>query len=510
MAYINLAGGLKINTTDAVDSRLVLTKAEMKSLHYAGNESRPTTLRGKIFQLPSNYLCICSEDSKIYIYNALWEEDEFTGRFRKVESDPVTIPVKDVKVNGVSVVEEEIAKIKLGSIQLKYNDLKVLRNNSQLIPGQTYRITDYVTTTIQTDTQSAGHAFDLIVVADSVNKLNEQARAIQHAGDTYFANSKLEAWKLKYCLDNDTNRFAWADEENGKGVIYLMKDEWNNECPYDFKNIQFIRKIADGVLDLVKGVDTWVYTFNAYGIYHDNILDGSLLNGLYQIDDADIICKNNMVKSCNQEGMYGIGIRKQELNDIVFLNTYSLDDGIYFECYNNTFGNSCYGNTFGNECSDNTFGDECSNNTFGYYCLYNTFGNDCHFNIFGSGCQSNTFGTGCNSNTFGDTCYNNTFGTECYNNSFGYSCYSNTFGNSCQYDKITGNSVRYLNLDNGIQGASDANKLELYDSAIANKTYQVTFKKSASGRYLMLWATDTGAMTGKYKALNTDETWTAL
>lgn len=87
MAYINLAGGLKINTADAVDSRLILTKAEMKSLHYANDESRPATLRGKIFQLPSNYLCVCSEDNTIYVYNALNEEDELTGKFKKVESD---------------------------------------------------------------------------------------------------------------------------------------------------------------------------------------------------------------------------------------------------------------------------------------------------------------------------------------------------------------------------------------------------------------------------------------
>ena len=32
---------------------------------------------------------------------------------------------------------------------------------------------------------------------------------------------------------------------------------------------------------------------------------------------------------------------------------------------------------------------------------------------------------------------------------------------------------------------------DLYDAAILNKDYQVTFKKSASGKYLMLWATDT-------------------
>ena len=132
MAYINLAGGLKINTADAVDSRLVLTKAEMKSLHYADDESRPTTLRGKIFQLPSNYLCVCSEDNKIYVYNALNEEDEFTGRFRKVESDPVTIPVTDVKVNGVSVVSDTVANIDTTNLMPKVLEVSIDMDTTQL------------------------------------------------------------------------------------------------------------------------------------------------------------------------------------------------------------------------------------------------------------------------------------------------------------------------------------------------------------------------------------------
>ena len=132
MAYINLAGGLKINTADAVDSRLVLTKAEMKSLHYADDESRPTTLRGKIFQLPSNYLCVCSEDNKIYVYNALNEEDEFTGRFRKVESDPVTIPVTDVRVNGVSVVSDTVANIDTTNLMPKVLEVSIDMDTTQL------------------------------------------------------------------------------------------------------------------------------------------------------------------------------------------------------------------------------------------------------------------------------------------------------------------------------------------------------------------------------------------
>lgn len=58
-----------------------------------------------------------------------------------------------------------------------------------------------------------------------------------------------------------------------------------------------------------------------------------------------------------------------------------------------------------------------------------------------------------------------------------------------------------------MQGASSINKFDLYDPAILNKNYQVTFKKSASGKYLMLWANDDGTMTGKVKDSNIDTTW---
>jgi hypothetical protein len=40
-----------------------------------------------------------------------------------------------------------------------------------------------------------------------------------------------------------------------------------------------------------------------------------------------------------------------------------------------------------------------------------------------------------------------------------------------------------------------------------NKKYQVTFKKSASGKYLMLWADDIGDTNGKYKNNHLDNSW---
>lgn len=89
---------------------------------------------------------------------------------------------------------------------ITYSELKELRDNSQLVPGQQYRITNFVTTVGGTDwsgyyNASAMHPFDIIVTADSPSILNENARAIQHEGDTYFADSNLAAWELKYSLD---------------------------------------------------------------------------------------------------------------------------------------------------------------------------------------------------------------------------------------------------------------------------------------------------------------------
>lgn len=138
-------------------------------------------------------------------------------------------------------------------INVTYADLVTLRNGGNLVKGQFYRITDFVTTVNPslTEVRSAGHAFDLIVQALDVDVLSEDAKAIQHAGDTYFQNSKLEAWQLKYSLDNDTTRFEWADSTNGKGVIWRMVDEFENDIPYDFKNVQYKRYITDNKYGLI-------------------------------------------------------------------------------------------------------------------------------------------------------------------------------------------------------------------------------------------------------------------
>lgn len=143
-----------------------------------------------------------------------------------------------------SITVADIVKAKPNLISITYSELKTLRDNAQLIPGMYYRITDYMTIVqqyygpYQFACSSAQHQFDIVVFALSTNQLSEDASALQHEGDTYFDGQNLHLWRLKYSLDNDANRFSWASQY-GKGVIYKMIDNHNNEAPYDFKNILF-------------------------------------------------------------------------------------------------------------------------------------------------------------------------------------------------------------------------------------------------------------------------------
>src|SRR5574344_2933173 len=74
-------------------------------------------------------------------------------------------------VNASDFVEDFISN----ATDVLYSDLLALINNNELIPGSSYRITDYTTTTVQADTTSAGHNFDVIVTALSTNELSENA-----------------------------------------------------------------------------------------------------------------------------------------------------------------------------------------------------------------------------------------------------------------------------------------------------------------------------------------------
>jgi len=351
--------------------------------------------------------------------------------------------------------------------ETQFSDLSSMISEGTLVPGVYYRITDYVTTTVQTNTQSANHPFDLVVKATSETELDCMAFALPHEGDTYFSTSDLSKWQVWYDINNDTEKYAWADTTNGKGVIYRLIDEWGNDCPYDFKNIQFKRKLTDGALDTASGTDTWVYTFNAWNEDDSVIEDASLITNSVAIGDSSNSCYNNVIGVYRL--LYSEIVPPVVLNDIVFLNTYSIENDSYFECYYNTFGDDCYNNAFGNICYSNTFGTGCNSNTFGNNCDFNTFGDGCSSNTFGNNCNTNTFGDGCNFNTFGDGCRYNTFGENCNHIIFGNSY--NQGGTYCRYNVIE-NGNQYIRLYQTAGTAGVNNQLQnVYIAQGVNNTY---------------------------------------
>ena len=368
---------------------------------------------------------------------------------------------------------------------ITWDTLKALRDSGGLQKGLRYRITDYRCTTLQTDTRSAGHQFDIIVTALSSSMLSEKALAILHDGDTYFTNAKLQGWQLWYCLDNDITRFAWADATNGKGVVYRMIDEFGNDCPYDFKNIQFKRykitgsgttKKLDGTYlgfsDAPCGIDTtnfiYCYTFSGVTYSNDNhafdystIFDASLNQRYLDADFYEegsveehkmrVLCKNNKMSAVNILQVIDDTSTSHPnwLNNIVSLSTVM---------YNGNSFDSAKDNIFSSECFCLSFGGNIIGNNFSGWCRYNIFINNVTLNTFSGDLNNNTFSGDLNNNTFSGGLDNNTFSGYVWNNTFSGNVQYCSFEGKCSYCSFPGASstaMQYLRQCGDTEGTSN-------------------------------------------------------
>ena len=374
--------------------------------------------------------------------------------------EPITVEKLNHMEDGIEFASSDLTNI-------AYSELKALRDGGQLVKGRQYRITDYVCTSTDEETQVESHPFDIIVVADSESVLNENARAALKADDTYYvsdsANAVLESWELKYCIDNDTVRFGWVDPTNGKGVIYYMKDDRGNECAYDFKQIKFKRY---EITECAKNLSLVGKYIASEAIEEDITVDSSnplyfftfsCGNPEYAILDASI--KSSVPSRC-RENKINPRIRRsrgtRRLNNIVFVQE---------ACYSNVFEDNCYSITFGEDTSFNVFGGECHCNTFGNNCYDNTFGEGFNYNTVGTDCYSNAFGNDCGHNNLKVGCYSNVLGNDCRYNTLGKACWLNTFENACSNNTLENNSasdnapLQHYHILSGTGGNSETNPL---------------------------------------------------
>ena len=262
-----------------------------------------------------------------------------------------------------------------------------------------------------------------------------------------------------------------------------MIDEWDNDCPYDFKNILYVERPT--------------FDCTMYGVSHTYTMNGTVINldgvnyygytrtrtspgpppppeKLYSTEESPTTTMTLYEISDSTANPYTgatiDSVSEQNGAYFTFTTYYGKDATLYSDqyCYNNRIRSkvshlvntqylnvifftststifNCYNNSFGSDCSNNRLGSGCYNNSFGSGCYNNSFGSDCSNNRLGSDCYNNSFGRSCSNNTFGSNCYNNSFDDNVYSNIIGYNCSSLTFGQS-SYNNVIGSKLIGVNI----------------------------------------------------------------
>lgn len=129
-------------------------------------------------------------------------------------------------------------------IKHTHQELYNLYINKQLIPGQLYAITDYDCAYIH---PSGGNdeKFEMQVQADDVKyiillaiDIDKFDYDVQYIREDGYA----KIMECKYTIDPQECPYtANMTTYSPKGAVFYMKDEYENECSYDFKHVKFRR-----------------------------------------------------------------------------------------------------------------------------------------------------------------------------------------------------------------------------------------------------------------------------
>ena len=387
-------------------------------------------------------------------------------------------------------------------ISVTHAELVAIRDAGNLIPGQFYLITDYVTTVnepLNPNARSAGHPFDILVRADSTTVLNEQAWAVKHDGDTYFDNARLEAWELKYQLDN----VQWSqiqgtfvtDEDNGytfqvigditlSGRTYKLLQGFGMYVE-DFNDYALMETVAEGeqiisysgvpeefdpeepdvvgtasgigeVTEPGKGTITWMKDEHGNECHYDfkniqykrwkatdSVSGRTGLGGMYMV--ADI-------------AMTPQGLSVEDAEDFIWAYTFSSDEnGGEQTDHSLTNEHQVHSNTIkpydGGLPNNVMFGVLTYENKFEVNCSNNSLGSKSHGYSFGSQCQNNSHGLNSNNNKIGSNASGNSVGSGAYNNNVSFGSYYNSISNGFQCNSI-GSSFRLNSIGSYFQSST--------------------------------------------------------
>jgi len=158
-----------------------------------------------------------------------------------------------------------------------------------------------------------------------VNTKNINTETTLYSIDTAFGTTTVQA--SPFGISIKSINYNTPPTEEGRGVIYRLIDEWNNDVGYDFKNVQFVRPCTDGYYDENNGSDTWCYTFSFN--LDGNIVDGSLKDS----DDNNYFWQNRI--SCSFELTKNVLFSSASdtiINSASYNNTLISACGMFYSC----------------------------------------------------------------------------------------------------------------------------------------------------------------------------------
>lgn len=138
------------------------------------------------------------------------------------------------------------------------NELIALRDAGELIPGNWYRITDYSTIVMQEGVSSCDSGIDIIILASAVDTLNENVYFTHSdSSDNSYLKQGIEvninAWKGKYCIDNDIYRFSFVNNYDtflivniGNELIHYARFK-KDDTMYEETPLYCWRRLAESI-----------------------------------------------------------------------------------------------------------------------------------------------------------------------------------------------------------------------------------------------------------------------
>lgn len=167
-------------------------------------------------------------------------------------------------------------------VNVTYEQLVSLRDNGKLTPGCYYRITDYQTVS----TYTAGHHFDVIVLATSKNTISNDSKAIQ-SERLVIDKESITLNKLSTIKDlgddsvNLENRNAFSDYFTDLNDYTFVRDsqaDANTTTSFDFYLGNY------GSLSNVLNIYAWKNSENQY-IYTNSLTDITYVSVLCKISE---------------------------------------------------------------------------------------------------------------------------------------------------------------------------------------------------------------------------------